>query len=160
MKNITADEVLALNADDLREVLNELMYSRFIEKPFDTLNGVQRTLFLCITLEDTCQADGILGLTDNEDVFFALPELCAVLKKLGAPKTARALQKFMKLLPEDTFSKRVMPEWAWFFESTAREKRIKKYDARISGYPDGAMKTIYHRYVAETPSAAKQLLAE
>ncbi len=159
MKNITADEVLALNEDDLREVLNELMYSRFIEKPFDELNEVQRTLFLCITLEDTCQADGILGLTDNEDVFFALPELYMLLKQLGAPKTARALQKFMGLLPKETFADHVMPEWAWFFESPAREKRIKKYDARIGGYPDGSMKTIYHRYIAETPSAAKRLLA-
>lgn len=160
MKSPTSEEVLALNADDLRELLNELMYEHWIDMPFDKLNEVQRLLFLCLSLEDACQADGLLSLTDSKDVFFALPELCVHLQTLGAPKTARTLQKFIKLFPKDTFSKRILPEWAWFFESRARKKRIKRYDTRISIYPDGAMKTIYHRYVAQTPSAAKQLLAE
>lgn len=159
MKDLKAEEVLALDADGLRELLNELMYEHWIEMPCDKLNEVQRVLFLCLSLEDACQADSLLSLTDNEDVFFALPELCAHLQTLGAIETARALQGFVGLLPKKTFSDRVMPAWEWFGKSKLRAWRIKKYDARISDYPDGAMKVLYHRYIAGTPSAAESLLA-
>lgn len=158
MKSLTAEEVLALNADDLRELLNELMYEHWIDMPFDKLNKVQRLLFLCLSLEDTCQADGILSLTDSEDVFFALPELCVHLQTLGAKETARALQKFVGLLPKNTFRDHIMPDWEWFWKSKLRAWRIKKCDTCISGYPDGVMKVLYHRYIANTQGAAELLM--
>lgn len=143
---------------DMTEMLIELTYQYYYNMPVEDLNEEQRTIFLCMALEDHVQADGLLSLTDEEELFFLMPDMCKALLRLGAPQTAKALQEFIDMMPAGTFENRVMPEWKWFFETKERENKISQIDTLIGDYPDGVMRKIYRRYITAGKAIAEQLL--
>lgn len=153
-----SDALCSLDEYDMTEILIELTYQHYYNMPEEDLNEEQKTIFLCMALEDHVQADGILSLTDEEELFFLLPDMRKALLKLGAPRTAEALQGFMDLMPAGTFENRVMPAWKWFFETRERENKISQIDTFIGGCPDGVMRKIYRRYITADETIAEELL--
>ena len=155
-KDVTA--MCGMGEYDMISVLIELTYQHFYNTPIEDLNEEQRAIFLCIALEDHIQADGLLSLTDEEELFFLMPDMRKALLRLGAPQTAEALQEFIDLMPAGTFENRVMPEWKWFFETKERENKISQIDTFIGDYPDGVMRKMYRRYITADKAIAEQLL--
>lgn len=151
IKNADAGSLLALTDDEKEQFLWSLMYEHLIDMELDEMNRAQKTYFLAARLEDTCQADALPSLSEDEDVFLALPEMKAALEELGAFKTAELLGKFIALLPEGT-----VPEWGWFFEEE-RETVISELDEGIGAYPDGPMLDLYIKYISN-PETAKEIL--
>lgn len=153
-----AATLCALNEDDLWDVLMCLWCDHFHDMPLAELNEVQLRYFLCMELENTCQADSILNLTDEDDIFFSLPRMYQSLLEIGAPQTAQALKEFMELMPDGTFDSRVMPEWKWFFADPEREKEIAQIESIIADYPDGPMIDLYYRGITSDITVAEKLL--
>lgn len=147
----------ALNEEDMESCLIELLYQHFYRMDFQQLNPVQKTIFLCMVLEDHCQADGLLSVTDDENLFFLLPQMKSALLAIQAPATAEALQEFIDFLPEGTFTNRCLPEWEWFMEPE-NSAVCKEIDDRISNYPDGLMRGLYRKFLLSAESAADELL--
>lgn len=146
-----------LNEEDMESCLIELLYRHFYWMDFQQMNSVQKTIFLCMVLEDHCQADGLLSLTDDENLFFLLPQMKSALLAIEAPATAAALQEFIDFLPEGTFANRCMPEWEWFIEPE-NSPVFEEIDSRISEYPDGLMRGLYRKFLLSAESAADELL--
>ncbi len=148
-----AEGLLALDSSEKEDFILTLIYDYLTNMPIDEMNEAQKTLFLASRLEDTCQADALPSLSEDEEVFLALPEIKKSLERLGALKTAALLEEFISLLPVGT-----VPEWDWFFEHE-REDIIKKIDSGICNYPDGPMRELYIDYISD-PENAKQLLMD
>lgn len=146
-----------LNDEDMESCFIELLYQHFYKMPFQELNYVQRTLFLCMVLEDHCQADGILSVTEEDELFFLLPQTKKALLDIQAPNTAKALQEFMDFLPDGTFEKQIIPEWDWFMDKENRTV-IERIDSEISDYPDGLMRGLYRKFVLSMPDFVSELL--
>lgn len=153
-----AAQLRALDEMDLRRCLWRLD-EYYYDMPFDALNHEQRVLYLCIALEDACQADTILNLEEN-GLMLRMPEVYDALMEIGALETASLVQAFINLLPENTFRDSKLPEWDWFFEDEERAEEIDNIDGEIADYPDGNMMYLYHRYVAKENVAEKLLLVE
>lgn len=156
IKTKDSNSLLSLDEWDLEECLIKLVYDYFSEMPFESLNNEQKVIFLCVILEDTCQADSIFSLAEDE-IFLKLPEMHKALIDIGALKTAAYLNEFINLIPNDTFEHSKIPEWNWFFENSEREEKISEIDSKIADYPDGYMRTIYHNYICKD-TIAKSLL--
>lgn len=153
IKNKDVRSLVALGTRDAANVCVSLVYSHFSK--YDSLNHEQKILLLCVRLEDACQADSILSLSEEEELFLRLPDICKAHEEIGAPKTAALIKQFMDLLPEETFSSSKVPAWEWFFEDEARNQKINDIDGQICNYPDGFMRELYHRYLAKDGVAAK-----
>lgn len=145
------EALTALSDSEKEDFLITLVYDHLSEKPLAEMNEVQRTLFLASRLEDVCQADSLPSLSEDEEVFLALPEIKAAYEKLGAVKTAELLGEFIKLVPDGT-----VPEWEWFFEPE-RKDIINRIDSAICNYPDGVMRNFYTAYISD-PRNAELLL--
>lgn len=159
IKKHDADALCRLNDDDFIEFSIALMYEHFYNIPLEKLNSEQRTVFLCMALESACQADSILSLTEDEDLFFAIPEMYSSLLSIGSHKTAAELKRFIVLMPEGTFESRIMPEWDWFFGDSEREKQINRIDSAIAGYPDGLTSEMLKKYCTSDKQTAEKVLA-
>lgn len=145
------DGLLSLGRDDTEEFLTGVMYGHLCNMELSDMNEVQRTLYLAMTLEDTCQADALPSLSENEEVFLSLGDMIAACETLGAVRTAGYLREFEALLPDGE-----VPEWDWFFDGE-REDIISGLDSAISGYPDGSMQELYIGYISDR-GRAEQLL--
>lgn len=143
--------LLDLSDDDKENFLIYLMYSYLCNIPLADMNYAQRTLYLSMKLEDTCQADALPSLSEEQDVFLALNDMKFALEELGAVKTSKALGEFISLVPKST-----VPEWDWFFEKE-RSDIIYRLDSEIGNYPDGAMRKLYIEYISK-PEIAEELL--
>lgn len=143
--------LLALGDSEKENFLLVLIYDYLSEKPLAELNEVQRTLFLASRLEDVCQADSLPSLSEDEEIFLALPEIKTAYEKLGAVKTAELLGEFISIVPAG-----VVPEWEWF-SAPERKDIINKIDGGICNYPDGAMSRYYVEYIS-VPQNAEMLL--
>lgn len=146
-----------LNSADMESCFIELLYSHFYNMEFEKLNNTQKTIFLCMTLEDHCQADGILSFTEEPELFFLLPQTKSALLDIQATNTAKALQRFLDFLPKETFEKHIIPEWSWFMDSK-NETVIDDIDSEISNYPDGLLRELYRTFVLTNTDAVKELL--
>lgn len=146
-RNIPVLRRLVFEEDGAVEFLIALQYRHLILVPFEKLNPTQQLFCLCMRLEDACQADSILSLTDEKADFLRLPRMYEAYLEMGAPKTARALRRMIGLMPEGTFEEGIVPEWKWFFADPKREKQIKEIDSEIAGYPDGVMHELYKSYL-------------
>lgn len=144
--------LLDLSDNDKENFLIYFMYNRLCNIPLDEMNHAQRTLYLAMKLEDACQADSLLSLSEEEEVFLALNDMKSALDELGAVKTAKALEGFISLVPENK-----VPEWSWFFEEE-RGAIIERLDGEISDYPDGLMSELYVKYISN-PGAVELLLS-
>lgn len=153
IENQDVKGLLALDDGEKEELLFELIYDRLTEKPLAEMNETQKTLYLASKLEDVCQADSLPSMSENEEIFLALPDIKLSLERLGAVKTAGFLEKFISLVPAGT-----VPEWEWFFEAE-RKDIIAQIDSGICNYPDGTMLKLYVAYISD-PQNAEQLLAD
>lgn len=151
IQNQNVEGLLALDSGEKEDFLLVLIYDYLTDKPLAEMNEAQKTLFLTSWLEDTCQADALPSLSENEELFLALPEIKRSLENLGALKTAVFLGEFISLLPVGK-----VPEWEWFFEEE-RKDVITKIDSGICNYPDGLMRDLFVDYIS-TPQNAEQLL--
>ncbi len=157
IKSKDATTLCNLNYYDFSDVLIELVYKYYYNMPFDSMNEEIKLLYSCCVLEDCCQADDIRILSDDVNLFFNMHETCTYLRKINAPKTADALQKFIDLMPTGTFENKIVPEWKWFFEDE-RKDLINSINSTISNYPDGLMRDLYHKYVSSDIEIPKKLL--
>lgn len=112
------------------------VYDNAVKAGLSAMNHTQRVAYLSMRLDDVCQADGIRSLSEDEELFFNLGEVCMALDEIRAVKTARYLGEFIRLLPENTFSKKIIPEWEWFW-AKERADAIDEIDTAISARPDG-----------------------
>lgn len=142
--------LFALNDEEKQEFIRHL-YDHLCDMQFGEMNHAQRTLYLVIRLEDTCQADALPSLSEDEELFLALPEMKSALEKLGAAKTAELLGEFISLLPVGS-----VPEWNWFF-AEERTHVIAELDRKIGNYPDGPMAQLYAAYLSK-PGTAEELM--
>lgn len=156
LKTKNYEQMKSLDASDLMDCLINLNYDYFNTMPFETLNHEQKVVFLCMTLEDVCQADTILSL-EEDGLMLQMPQIHDALLEIGAFNTALFVKEFIDLLPENTFKELKLPEWSWFFEEVERKQKIENIDSEISNYPDGSMKIIYQKYIAKE-NVAKKLL--
>lgn len=150
--NEDVEKLLALSADEKEELMSELVYEYLPAKSLTKMNEVQKTLYLAWTLEDACQADSLLSLSEEEELFLALPETKKALEALGAFQSAALLGELIALLPAG-----IVPEWDWFFEEE-REDIIERIDSKLCDYPDGVMCDFYITYCSK-PENARQLLS-
>lgn len=153
IENQDVKGLLALDNGEKEDFLFALIYDCLTEKSLAEMNETQKTLFLASKLEDVCQADSLPSLSEDEEIFLALPDIKISLERLGAVKTAGLLEEFMSLVPAGT-----VPEWEWFFEAE-RKDIIAQIDSGICNYPDGTMINLYVAYISD-PQNAEQLLAD
>lgn len=111
------------------------------KKEYDpsNLNNYQKTLFLCIWLENFSISDGILTFINdvysdyNEDVVTALASI-------GAIKSSRIIKEAISLLPNDG---------EWFLKNADLNERekMRNLDNEFCSYPDGKLNLLYREYV-------------
>ena len=150
ISNRDTQQLLALSDEEKLDFILHL-YDYLCGLQLSEMNHAQRTLYLAMRLEDTCQADALPSLSEEEELFLALPEMKSALEELGALKTAELLGAFISLLPVGS-----VPEWKWFFDSERKEV-IKGLDSKISDYPDGVMSGLYAAYISK-PEIAEEIL--
>lgn len=121
-------------------VLNSILGKRCNLNP-EKLNPTERTLFLCVQIENAGQADSILGFLQEDYPGFA-EETVRALEKIGAIQSAAIIRQAIELLPEDG---------SWFFETSdeSSEEQMSKLDRAFSDYPDGFMRDLYRKYAEE-----------
>lgn len=151
--NQDVEGLLALSDSEKDDLLDRILWHYLPFKSLNEMNEVQKTLYLASTLEDTCQADALPSLSENPEIFLALPEIKKSYETLGALKTAALLDELISLLPAG-----IVPEWDWFFEGATGEI-IERIDSEICNYPDGVMHQIYVTYISD-PQIAAQLLMD
>ncbi len=151
ISNHDTKRLLALNDSEKENFLLTLIYDYLSGKSLAEMNEVQKTLFLASRLEDACQADSLVSLSEDGEIFLALPEIKGAYEKLDAFKTAELLGEFISLVPGG-----VIPEWDWFFEPE-RKDIINRIDGGICDYPDGVMSHLYIEYIS-LPKNAEMLL--
>lgn len=122
---------------DFSIALNEILNNKCNYKP-DKLNLTERTLFLCMQIENAGQADSILGFLQEDFPEFS-KETITALQQIGAIKSATIIKQAVKSLPKDG---------TWFFETSDEdsEKQMRKLDREFSNYPDGFMRDLYRNY--------------
>lgn len=152
IENADVAAFLALEEGDKEYLMLTLMYDFISLKKLSEMNEVQKTLYLAARLEDICQADGLPSLSEDEEIWKALPKIEEAYRRLGAVKTAEYIREFISLLPEGG-----VPEWEWFFESESAGT-VKALDRKISDYPDGAMSSLYIKFLSENDNAAKAFM--
>lgn len=152
------EQLMNLSSEEMESVLIDLLYGYLYKMPIKSMNKNQLDLFLLMTLEDHCQADGLDSLSEDEELFFRVNETYSALLRIHAPKTAEALKKFIDMLPDETFTNRVIPDWKeWFMNEVIRE-RIQEVDSIISSYPDGLMRDLYAAYIKNNIDFARDIL--
>jgi len=135
------DEVFSLKENsDFSTTLHQIFVIKYDKKP-KSLNEPQLNLLLCMHLENAGQSSSILSCLQE---WFPehLDKFVSALSEINAPKCAYAIDKAIKLLPEDG---------SWFFEKADEESQelMSKYDSLFSDYPDGNMPTLYRKYAEQ-----------
>lgn len=158
IKQRNAENLMSLNSEEMESVLIELLYGHLYKMPIESMNKNQLDLFLLMTLEDHCQADGLDSLTEDEALFFRMPETYSALLRINAPKTAAALKEFIDMMPDGTFVNHVIPDWKDWFMKEAICKKTGEVDSVISSYPDGLMRDLYAAYIQNNIDFARDIL--
>lgn len=141
--------LMTCDADMLENVFIILLYNHFISMNDQKMNPAQRTLYLCMRFADICRSDGINAVTDDEKLFFLLPEMQKALEDIGAEKTARLLGAFIELLPEECFAGHILPENDWYTIDREIEDRVCEIDEGIRSSPDGMIHLLYREYLCD-----------
>ena len=103
------------------------------------LNKYQKTLYLCIWLENFSISDGIL--TFINDVYSDYhDEIVLALHSIGAVRSSNVIKAAINLLPADG---------EWFLKTANNEikEEMKKLDDEFCSYPDGKLSLLYRNYV-------------
>lgn len=151
--------LMELSSEEMESVLITLLYDYLYKMPIESMNKNQLDLFLLMTLEDHCQADGLDSLSEDEELFFRMNDTYSALLRIHAPKTAKALKVFIDMLPDGTFANRVIPDWQEWFMNEEISERIQEVDSIISSYPDGLMRDLYAAYIKNNFDFARDILA-
>lgn len=141
--------LMTCDADMLENVFIILLYDHFINMNAQKMNPAQRTLYLCMRFVDICNSDGINAVTDDEELFFLLPEMQKALEDIGAEKTAGLLGAFIELLPEECFASHILPENDWYTIDREIEDRVCEIDEGIRSSPDGMIHLLYREYLCD-----------
>lgn len=122
---------------DFSIALYQILENRCKHSP-DVLNHPQRTLFLCMHLENAGQADSILSFLQGEFAPYA-DEVVNALNEIGATISAGIIRQAVQLLPTDG---------SWFFENSDEhsQRLMHKLDSEFSSYPDGPLRDLYRQY--------------
>ena len=125
---------------DFASAMNGILDSKCQGNPA-SLNHWQRTLYLCIHLENAGQADHILGFLQEDHPEYQ-EEAVAALNEIGAFESAKIIARAIEILPKDG---------SWFFASSDEksEKLMSALNSQFSSYPDGEMPDLYRRYAEE-----------
>ena len=105
------------------------------------LNEYQKTLYLCIWLEDFSISDGIL--TFINDVYCDYHnEIVLALRSIGAVKSSNIIRDAINILPADG---------ECFLKTSTQELRekMRKLDQEFCSYPDGKLCSLYRKYVVK-----------
>ena len=105
------------------------------------LNEYQKTLYLCIWLEDFSISDGIL--TFINDVYCNYhDEIVLALHSIGAVKSSNIIKEAINLLPVDG---------EWFLKTANQElkEKMRKLDQEFCSYPDGELWSLYRKYTVK-----------
>ena len=117
--------------------LHRILINKYENNP-NSLNKQQLNLFLCMHLENAGQADSILSFLQE---WFPDQSVQVIesLNEIGAIKSAKIIDKAVKLLPDDG---------GWFFDNADEEmkKQMEHLDSEFSNYPDGFMRNLYKKY--------------
>lgn len=148
------EQLKSLNEVEIMDMLIKLNYDYYHKMSFESLNHEQKVLFLCMCLEDACQADTILSLYED-DMMLKMPEIYEALIEIGAPNIASLVKEFINLLPSNTFEDMILPDRSWFYKDMEIEDKVGNIDSKISNYPDGSLQTIYCKYVTREKVAEK-----
>ena len=129
--------------EDFSIALYEILNNQCNYNP-DTLNSVQRVLFLCMHLENAGQADHILNFLQEEFPDYA-DEVVKALFEIGAKKSAELIKQAIELLPQNG---------TWFFKIADENSQnlMGKLDREFSNYPDGLMCDLYRKYAEKHKS--------
>ncbi len=139
MEDIAA--IASFSDEAAGDFLLKLVYDHSM--PLAQMNSAQKTLYLAIRLEDTCQADALSSLAEEPALAGAIPEMQQALETLHLPETAAAMAALCEMLRE---SGTAIPDWEWF-TAPERKERIAALDKRIASYPDGAPLPHYAAYL-------------
>ena len=132
---------------DFSIALHDILCNRYDKNP-NSLNPVQLNLFLCMHIENACQADSILSFLQEW-----FPEyqqrVIEALKEIGANRSSDIIRKAIALLPDDN---------SWFYESSDQEteKQMDALDGEFSDYPDGSLSDIYREYAEQHRNEVKK----
>ncbi len=128
------------NDSDFCLALMEILFNRYKENP-NSLSPTEFNLFLCYQLENASQADSILSFLQEYFPEYK-GEVVKALHEVGAEKSAKLIQKAIKLLPEDG---------SWFYDTANpySQNKMNKIDNEFSSYPDGKMCIKYRKYAEE-----------
>lgn len=104
----------------------------------EQLNSSQKTLFLCINIENAGQADSILSFL-QEDYSNYSKEVISALSQIGAVKSSELIKQAVELLPKDG---------SWFYDSASEESqdKLEELDREFSDYPDGLLCDLYRMF--------------
>ena len=141
VKKIKLNTILLIkNDNDFRLALSQYLEKQ-CKKQYDpsNLNEFQKTLFLCIWLENFSISEGILTFINdiysdyNEDVVIAL-------NSIGAIKSSKIIKEAISLLPDDG-------EWFLKIANSDEKEKMRNLDKTFSSYPDGKLSLLYREYV-------------
>lgn len=141
--------LMTCDADMLENVFIILLYDHFINMNAKKMNPTQRTLYLCMRFADLCHSDGLAAVTDDEELFFLLPEMQKALEDIGAENTAGLLGCFIELLPEECFAEHILPDSDWYTADSEIEDRVNEIDEGIRANPDGMLYLLYREYLCD-----------
>ena len=127
------------NNSDFSIALQEILINDCIEKYNPTnLNHVEKTLFLCMFLEDAGQSGTILNFLQEQYADYTI-EVIEALFEIGAIKSANIIKQAVELLPKDG-------TWFYKYADENTEKLMSKLNSEFSNYPDGYMRDLYRIY--------------
>lgn len=158
IKNHDAKRLCELDEASFDDFMIIFTYEYLHKMKSDKLNALQKRILTCTNLEDACQADGILNLTEDKETFFALPETVNDLEFIGATQTADALRDFIALVPKESFEKNVLPKQAWFYDDETRKNEVSRIDDFIASYPDGKPVDLFRKLITSDEKKAEELL--
>lgn len=124
---------------DFSIVLKEIIINDCTEKYNPTnLNHVEKTLFLCMFLEDSGQSGTILNFLQEQYPNYK-NEVIEALFEIGAIISANIIKQAVQLLPKDG-------TWFYKYADENTKKLMSKLDSEFSNYPDGYMRDLYRIY--------------
>ena len=156
IKNQDTSAFSDLNDDDFDSALIELVYNHLYERKLDSLNYVQQVIYLCSKIEDYCQADSILEILEEPQVFHALPQIPQAFEEIGAEKTADLMREFAEIMSSlSDIESDEIPDLDMIVENWEIEEKISEIDDKIADYPDGNMRALFRAYLESNENYGK-----
>lgn len=135
-KNMNA--LFELNDDnDFSIILCEILLDKWQDN-LDNLSDIEKTLFLCMQLENCSQSDDILSYLQGDFSEYK-NETIQALREINAIKSAEIIEQAVKILPETG-------EWFFKVANANEEEKMDKLNSEFSSYPDGRLCNLIRKY--------------